>query len=84
MHVFTNDRSMNRGNATKLLVFALPRSQGCKVIGCAGTDQKVQWLKELGFDVAFNYKTSNLSATLKEAAPNGIDVYFDCVSNQGV
>ena len=54
--------------------------QGCKVIGYAGTDKKVKWLKEeLGFDFAFNYKKVDLSETLKEAAPYGVDVYFDVV-----
>ena len=55
--------------------------QGCKVIGYVGTDEKVKWLKEeLGFDFAFNYKKVNLSKSLKEAAPEGVDVYFDVVS----
>ena len=56
------------------------RFQGCKVIGYAGTDDKVKWLKELGFDFAYNYKKVNLSESVKEAAPDGIDVYFDNVS----
>ena len=50
------------------------------MIGCAGTDDKVKWLKELGFDFAYNYKKVNLSDSVKEAAPDGIDVYFDNVS----
>ena len=55
--------------------------QGCKVIGYAGADDKVKWLKEeLGFDFAFNYKKVDLSESLKEAAPDGVDVYFDGVS----
>ena len=55
--------------------------QGCKVIGYAGTDDKVKWLKEeLGFDFTFNYKKVNLSESIKEAAPEGVDVYFDNVS----
>ena len=51
------------------------------MIGYAGTDDKVKWLKEeLGFDFAFNYKKVDLSESLKEAAPEGVDVYFDVVS----
>ena len=50
------------------------------MIGYAGSDAKVAWLKELGFDEAFNYKTVDLDATLKSAAPNGVDCYFDNVS----
>ena len=56
------------------------RFQGCKVIGYAGTDDKVKWLKELGFDFAYNYKKVNLNESVKEAALDGIDVYFDNVS----
>ena len=56
--------------------------QGCKVIGSAGSDVKCKFLKEeLGFDDAINYKTCrDFSAALKQAAPDGIDVYFDNVS----
>jgi prostaglandin reductase 1 len=50
------------------------------VIGFAGSDDKVQWLKnEIGFDEAFNYKTINVNTALKQAAPNGVDCYFDNV-----
>ncbi len=54
--------------------------QGCRVIGFAGTDEKVRWLvDDLGFDKAYNYKTADWKASLKEAAPNGVDCYFDNV-----
>ncbi|WP_111707226.1 NADP-dependent oxidoreductase [Lutibacter citreus] len=54
---------------------------GCKVIGIAGTDEKVNMLKSsLGFDKAINYNTTkNMAAAIKEAAPNGVDIYFDNV-----
>ena len=40
----------------------------------------MQYLKEIGFDAAYNYKTiQSLDATLKEACPNGIDMFFDNV-----
>jgi len=54
---------------------------GCKVIGIAGTDDKVTMLKSsLGFDEAINYNTTkNMAAAIKEAAPNGVDIYFDNV-----
>ena len=51
------------------------------MIGYAGRDDKVKWLKELEFDFAFNYKKVNLSESLKEAAPDGVDVYFDNASS---
>lgn len=50
--------------------------------GFAGNDAKVKYLKEIGFDGAYNYKTiQSLDATLKEACPNGIDMFFDNVSS---
>ena len=54
---------------------------GCKVIGFAGSDDKVEWLKkDLGFDHAFNYKKISVDAALKQAAPEGVDCYFDNVT----
>jgi NADPH-dependent curcumin reductase CurA len=50
-----------------------------QVIGSAGSDEKVRWLKEIGFDAAFNYKSAPPVGQLREAAPDGIDVYFDNV-----
>ncbi|WP_432085338.1 NADP-dependent oxidoreductase [Streptomyces sp. bgisy095] len=51
-----------------------------RVIGSAGSDEKVKWLvEELGFDAAFNYKNGPVRDQLREAAPDGIDVYFDNV-----
>lgn len=58
----------------------IARIKGCRVIGIAGGASKCEWLKrELGFDEAVDYKAGNLPAALKEAAPKGIDVYFDNV-----
>ncbi|CAL8112743.1 unnamed protein product [Orchesella dallaii] len=56
--------------------------KGCKVIGFAGSDDKVKWLQEeLKFDVAINYKkVEDLDAVFKQHAPNGIDCYFDNVA----
>ena len=50
-------------------------------LGFAGSDDKVKYLKEIGFDAAYNYKTiQSLDATLKEACPKGIDMFFDNAS----
>jgi NADPH-dependent curcumin reductase CurA len=54
-------------------------SGAARVIGSAGTEEKVRWLREIGFDAAFNYRTAPVLAQLREAAPDGIDVYFDNV-----
>src|SRR5581483_10154058 len=51
-----------------------------RVIGSAGSDEKVKLLlDEYGFDAAFNYKNGPVSEQLRQAAPDGIDVYFDNV-----
>ena len=50
-----------------------------RVIGSAGTDEKVTWLREIGFDAAFNYKAAPVLQQLRDAAPDGINVYFDNV-----
>jgi len=54
---------------------------GCRVVGFAGSDEKTAWLTDdLGFDAAINYKTTDdYGAALDDAAPEGIDVYFDNV-----
>ena len=63
------------------VVGQIAKIYGCKVIGIAGTDDKVKMLKSsLGFDEAINYKTTkNMAAAIKKAAPNGVDMYFDNV-----
>jgi NADPH-dependent curcumin reductase CurA len=62
------------------MVGQLARLRGAsRVIGSAGSPEKVARLKELGFDAAFNYKSGPVSQLLREAAPDGIDVYFDNV-----
>ncbi|WP_313503054.1 NADP-dependent oxidoreductase [Kaistella carnis] len=54
---------------------------GCRVIGIAGTDEKVEMLKsKFGFDEAINYKTTeNMTKAIAEVCPDGVDVYFDNV-----
>jgi NADPH-dependent curcumin reductase CurA len=59
----------------------LAKLHGCTVIGSAGSDKKIRWLKEeLGVDEAINYRsTDNMSAEIGKLCPEGIDVYFDNV-----
>jgi len=67
--------------AVGLVVAQIAKIKGCRVIGLAGSDDKVNMLKnEFGFDDAINYKTaSNLNASITEMCPNGVDMYFDNV-----
>jgi NADPH:quinone reductase len=67
--------------AVGIIVGQIAKLKGCRVVGIAGADDKCAYLTdELGFDAAINYKTAdNLRNQLKEACPNGVDVYFDNV-----
>ncbi|MFD5470464.1 NADP-dependent oxidoreductase [Streptomyces sp. NPDC127105] len=54
-----------------------------RVIGSAGSDEKVRLLtEEYGFDAAFNYRNGPVAEQLKAAAPDGVDVYFDNVGGE--
>ena len=62
------------------IVGQIAKIKGCRAVGIAGGKAKCDWLvKELGFDAAVDYKSGPLFKALKEAAPKGIDVYFDNV-----
>ncbi len=61
----------------------LAKARGHPVIGSAGSAEKVAWLTgELGFDAAFNYHDGPARRLLAEAAPDGIDLYFDNVGGE--
>ena len=63
------------------IVGQLAKIAGCRtVVGLAGSAEKVADLTELyGYDVGIDYKQDDVNARLKEACPNGVDVYFDNV-----
>ena len=52
---------------------------GCRVLGSAGSVEKLAWLRDLGFDGVFNYREQSAREALAELAPEGIDIYFDNV-----
>ncbi len=53
----------------------IAKLKGCRVIGSAGSAEKVAWLREIGFDEAFDYN----EVPVREALTGGIDLYFDNV-----
>jgi hypothetical protein len=54
-----------------------------KVVGIAGGPEKCAWIvDELGFDEAIDYKAGSVSERLREACPNGLDLYFDNVGGE--
>ncbi|PPR00556.1 hypothetical protein CVT26_009888 [Gymnopilus dilepis] len=62
------------------LVIQIAKLEGLKVIGSAGSDEKVQFMKEIGADVAFNYKTTKTEEILEKEGP--IDIYWDNVGGE--
>jgi NADPH-dependent curcumin reductase CurA len=65
-------------------VCQLAKIKGCRVVGIAGSDEKTLYLtEELGVDAAINYKNpAGIREGLREACPNGVDVYFDNVGGE--
>jgi len=68
--------------ATGSVVGQIAKLKGAKVLGICGSDDKVEWLKELGFDNALNYKDPNFAKNFKAATPDHIDVFFDNVGGE--
>ncbi|KAM3072125.1 hypothetical protein ACMFMG_008586 [Clarireedia jacksonii] len=65
--------------ATGSVVCQIAKLKGAKVLGLAGTDDKVQWLKELGCDDALNYKDPEFASKFRASTKDLIDVFFDNV-----
>ncbi|GAB1520615.1 hypothetical protein RhiTH_003695 [Rhizoctonia solani] len=64
-------------SAVGSLVAQLSKAKGLKVIASAGSDDKVAFMKSIGVDVAFNYKTEKVEDVLAREGP--IDIYWDNV-----
>jgi NADPH-dependent curcumin reductase CurA len=67
--------------AVGAVVCQIAKAKGCYVVGSAGSDEKCNWLvHEARVDRAINYRTcGDLSKAVREALPEGIDVYFENV-----
>lgn len=65
------------------VVGQIAKIKGCRAVGIAGGEDKCKYVvEELGFDACVDYKTGNLRGQLKDACPDGIDVYFDNVGGE--
>jgi NADPH-dependent curcumin reductase CurA len=60
-------------------VVQIAKAKGMTVIGSAGGPDKCDFVSSLGADAVVDYKSGSLLKQLAEAAPKGIDVYFDNV-----
>jgi NADPH-dependent curcumin reductase CurA len=66
--------------AVGMTVCQIASLKGCRTVGIAGSDDKNKYLRdELGVDATVNYKNPGIQAALREACPQGVDVYFDNV-----
>ncbi|KAK5112250.1 hypothetical protein LTR62_004411 [Meristemomyces frigidus] len=69
--------------ATGSVVGQIAKLKGARVLGLAGDEEKVAWLKtELGFDDALNYKDPQFAAKFRAATKDLIDVFFDNVGGE--
>lgn len=69
--------------AVGTVVGQIAKLKGCRVVGIAGSQEKKDYLeKELGFDMAINYKEENMLQALRKNCPDGIDIYFDNVGGE--
>ncbi|MBS0504762.1 MAG: NADP-dependent oxidoreductase, partial [Proteobacteria bacterium] len=63
-------------------VVQIAKLKGMTVIGSAGGADKVAFVKALGADACIDYKAGPVLPQLMQAAPHGIDVYFDNVGGE--
>lgn len=57
--------------------------KGCRVVGIAGGPEKCRYaVEELGFDACINHHDENFTEQLQQAAPNGIDIYYENVGGK--
>ncbi|MFF0062505.1 NADP-dependent oxidoreductase [Streptomyces sp. NPDC005279] len=62
------------------VVGQIAKIKGCRVIGIAGGERKCRMLvDEFGFDAAIDYQSDDVKKSLRDLAPDGVDVYFDNV-----
>jgi NADPH-dependent curcumin reductase CurA len=60
-------------------VVQIAKARGMTVIGSAGGEAKCDFVRSLGADAAIDYRSGPILRSLRDAAPDGIDVYFDNV-----
>ena len=70
--------------AVGIVAGQIAKLKDCRVVGIAGSDEKIKMLKEeFHFDEVINYKTtSDIDKAIKETCPNGVDIYFDNIGGE--
>ena len=65
------------------VVGQIGKIRGCRVVGIAGSEDKIRYIEqELGFDAGINYKSDSFLKDLTKACSNGVDIYFDNVGGE--
>jgi NADPH2:quinone reductase len=59
------------------MVVQMAKAAGARVLATGGSDEKVARCKELGADVAVNYKTQDIEEAVRDFAPQGVDVFWE-------
>jgi len=59
------------------MVVQMAKATGARVVTTGGSDEKVARCRELGADLALNYKTQNVSEELEKFSPDGVDVFWE-------
>lgn len=55
----------------------IAKIHGCRAVAVAGSEAKLSFCRELGYDAGVNHRAADLPAALAAACPDGIDIYFD-------
>ncbi|MGL4596521.1 MAG: quinone oxidoreductase family protein [Bacteroidia bacterium] len=69
------------GVGTALVQMA--KRKGCIVYGTAGSEEKINYLRNLGVDHPINYRKENFDDYIRRVRPKGLDVVFDCLGGKG-
>lgn len=65
------------------IVIQLARLRGCgPIVGIAGGAEKCELIRELGCDVAIDYKADSVKEAVRDHLPDGLDIYFDNVGGE--
>jgi NADPH2:quinone reductase len=60
-------------------VIQIAKAKGARVVTTAGSDEKIAACRELGADLALNYKTADIAAEIRKFAPEGVDIFWESV-----
>jgi NADPH2:quinone reductase len=59
------------------MVVQMAKAIGARVITTAGSPEKLNLCRELGADLAIDYKDADVDAQIKEFAPQGVSVFWE-------